>query len=87
MLISASLMPGATDVIDVEPVGKVEHLAEAHLLVRLRRGVSADAAHGSPTHDDTRTAELIGTGGDWAARLAGLAATAALPGGPSVAAR
>jgi tRNA threonylcarbamoyladenosine biosynthesis protein TsaE len=45
--------------------GKVEHLAEAHLLVRLRR-----------LEDDTRTAELIGVGGDWAARLDGFTARA-----------
>jgi tRNA threonylcarbamoyladenosine biosynthesis protein TsaE len=56
--------------------GKVEHLAEAHLLVRLRRLVSADPAQASPTPDDTRTAELIGVGGDWGARLDGFAAAA-----------
>jgi len=56
--------------------GKVEHLAEAHLLVRLRRLVDAEPAHASPTPDDTRTAELIGVGGDWAARLDGFHATA-----------
>ena len=44
--------------------GLVEQLADAHLLVRLDR---AD--------DDRRTAELTGSGGDWAQRLAGLALT------------
>ena len=38
--------------------GKVERLADAHLVVRLERH-----------DDDTRTAELVGVGGDWPARL------------------
>ncbi len=38
--------------------GKVEQLSDAHLLIRLHR-----------REDDTRTAELIGVGGDWADRL------------------
>lgn len=38
--------------------GKVEQLADAHLLVRISRH-----------DDDTRTAELSGVGGDWAHRL------------------
>lgn len=42
--------------------GKVEQLAEAHLLVRLTRG-----------DDDVRTASLIGVGPTWADRLARLA--------------
>jgi tRNA threonylcarbamoyladenosine biosynthesis protein TsaE len=41
--------------------GKVEQLNDAHLVVRLRR-----------RDDDTRTAELIGVGGDWSDRLAHL---------------
>jgi tRNA threonylcarbamoyladenosine biosynthesis protein TsaE len=39
--------------------GMVEHLAEAHLLVRIDR-----------RDDDTRVVELRGRGGDWAERLA-----------------
>jgi tRNA threonylcarbamoyladenosine biosynthesis protein TsaE len=38
--------------------GKVEQLSDAHLMVRLRR-----------REDETRTAELIGVGGDWPRRL------------------
>ncbi len=38
--------------------GKVEQLADTHLLVRISRH-----------DDDTRTAELGGVGGDWAERL------------------
>jgi tRNA threonylcarbamoyladenosine biosynthesis protein TsaE len=38
--------------------GKVEQLADAHLLVRLRR-----------REDDTREVELVGVGGDWPRRL------------------
>lgn len=41
--------------------GKVEHLAEAHLEIRLRR-----------RDDDVREAELLASGGDWADRLAPL---------------
>jgi tRNA threonylcarbamoyladenosine biosynthesis protein TsaE len=41
--------------------GRVEQLADAHLLVRLRR-----------RDDDTRTVELVGFGGDWGRRLASL---------------
>ncbi len=48
--------------------GLVEHLADAWLEVRLDR--SSDA-------DDTRTAELVGHGGDWAQRLATLTAATA----------
>jgi len=50
--------------------GLVEHLTDAWLEVRLDR--SSDA-------DDTRAAELVGHGGDWAQRLATLAAAAARP--------
>jgi len=39
--------------------GLVERLADAHLLVRLARAATGDE----------RTAELIGSGGDWAQRL------------------
>jgi tRNA threonylcarbamoyladenosine biosynthesis protein TsaE len=42
--------------------GKVEQLADAHLEVRIER-----------RDDDVRTVELVGHGGDWADRLAGLA--------------
>jgi tRNA threonylcarbamoyladenosine biosynthesis protein TsaE len=38
--------------------GKVEQLADAHLLVRLSR-----------REDDTREVELVGMGGDWTRRL------------------
>jgi tRNA threonylcarbamoyladenosine biosynthesis protein TsaE len=38
--------------------GKVEQLSDSHLLVRLERH-----------DDDSRTAELIGVGGDWSRRL------------------
>jgi tRNA threonylcarbamoyladenosine biosynthesis protein TsaE len=38
--------------------GKVEQLSDAHLVVRLHR-----------RDDDTRTAELVGVGGDWSDRL------------------
>ncbi len=48
--------------------GLVEHLTDAWLEVRLDR--SSDA-------DDTRTAELVGHGGDWARRLATLTAAPA----------
>jgi tRNA threonylcarbamoyladenosine biosynthesis protein TsaE len=41
--------------------GKVEQLAEAHLLVRLER-----------RDDDSRVADLVGHGGDWADRLTSL---------------
>jgi tRNA threonylcarbamoyladenosine biosynthesis protein TsaE len=40
--------------------GLVEHLAEAHLLVRIDR----------PDGGETRVVELVGRGGDWARRLA-----------------
>jgi tRNA threonylcarbamoyladenosine biosynthesis protein TsaE len=50
--------------------GLVEHLADAWLEVRIDR--SSDA-------DDTRTAELVGHGGDWRERLTGLAAAAIRP--------
>lgn len=50
--------------------GLVEHLTDAWLEVRLDR--SSDA-------DDTRTAELVGHGGDWAQRLATLTAAATQP--------
>ena len=40
--------------------GMVEHLADAHLLVRIDR----------PGDDDTRVVELVGRGGDWPERLA-----------------
>jgi len=43
--------------------GKVEQLTDAHLEIRLER---AD-------DDETRTATLVPHGGDWAARLAGMA--------------
>ncbi len=46
--------------------GKVEHLADAHLEVRIER-----------RDDDVRVVDLIGHGGDWAGRLAGLAVTPA----------
>jgi len=39
--------------------GKVEQLADAHLRVRIER-----------RDDDSRLVELVGSGGDWAARLA-----------------
>jgi tRNA threonylcarbamoyladenosine biosynthesis protein TsaE len=42
--------------------GKVEHLADAHLLVRL-----------TPGDGEVRVAELAGTGGDWPRRLGPLA--------------
>jgi tRNA threonylcarbamoyladenosine biosynthesis protein TsaE len=42
--------------------GKVEQLAEAHLLIRMRR-----------RDDDSRVLSLIGYGSDWDRRLAGLA--------------
>lgn len=45
--------------------GLVEQLADAHLLVRLDR-----------SDDDVRTAELVGSGGDWAQRLAGFTSRA-----------
>ena len=45
--------------------GLVEQLADAHLLVRLDRAVDREE----------RTAELVGSGGDWAQRLAGLGLT------------
>jgi tRNA threonylcarbamoyladenosine biosynthesis protein TsaE len=44
--------------------GLVEQLADAHLLVRLERA-----------EDDRRTAELVGSGGDWAQRLVELGLT------------
>ncbi len=47
--------------------GKVEHLADAHLLVRLSR-----------RDDDTRTAALEPTGSDWAVRVRELLASAGL---------
>ena len=47
--------------------GKVEHLADAHLLVRLNRH-----------DDDTRTAVLKPTGSDWAVRVRELLASAGL---------
>lgn len=65
--------------------GKVERLAEAHLLIRLRRpdggagetpaapSSGAEAAEGPSDGSETRTAELVGVGGDWEQRLAGLA--------------
>jgi tRNA threonylcarbamoyladenosine biosynthesis protein TsaE len=43
--------------------GKVEQLAEAHLLIRLER-----------RDDDSRLAELVGCGDDWSERLAPLRA-------------
>ena len=55
--------------------GKVERLAEAHLLVRLRR--PDGAAPSSSDDGETRTAELVGVGGDWAQRLGELASTVA----------
>ena len=45
--------------------GLVEQLADAHLLIRLERAVDREE----------RTAELVGSGGDWAQRLAGLGLT------------
>ena len=67
--------------------GKVERLAEAHLLIRLRRpdggstpaGPSAgpEAAERSGDGAETRTAELVGVGEDWAQRVARLTATLA----------
>jgi tRNA threonylcarbamoyladenosine biosynthesis protein TsaE len=45
--------------------GKVEHLADARLEVRLHR-----------RDDDTRQVELVGLGGDWSDRLTGLAGKA-----------
>jgi len=45
--------------------GLVEQLADAHLLVRLSRDEAGEQ----------RTAELVGSGGDWAQRVAGLALT------------
>jgi tRNA threonylcarbamoyladenosine biosynthesis protein TsaE len=48
--------------------GKVEQLADAHLEVRIER-----------RDDDVRLVELIGHGGDWGDRLAGLALTPARP--------
>jgi tRNA threonylcarbamoyladenosine biosynthesis protein TsaE len=45
--------------------GLVEQLADAHLLVRLDRAAAGDE----------RTAELVGSGGDWAQRVAGLGLT------------
>jgi tRNA threonylcarbamoyladenosine biosynthesis protein TsaE len=47
--------------------GKVEHLAEAHLLVRLHRSPEGEG----------RAAQLVGVGGDWAARLTQLSTTVA----------
>src|SRR5262249_54274034 len=41
--------------------GKVEHLADAHLLIQLERH-----------EDDSRTATLLGVDGDWARRVADL---------------
>lgn len=41
--------------------GKVEQLAEAHLLIRLER-----------RDDDSRLAELVGFGGEWTVRLTAL---------------
>lgn len=58
--------------------GKVERLAEAHLLVRLRRvhggttPASAEGADPGTAEPDARSAELIGVGGDWAQRLPAL---------------
>jgi tRNA threonylcarbamoyladenosine biosynthesis protein TsaE len=49
--------------------GKVERLAEAHLLIRLRRP-GGDTPFGEAP--EIRHAELVGVGGDWAQRLAGL---------------
>jgi tRNA threonylcarbamoyladenosine biosynthesis protein TsaE len=51
--------------------GKVERLAGAHLLVRLRRA-GGGTEPTSAEAGDPRTAELIGVGGDWADRLAGI---------------
>jgi tRNA threonylcarbamoyladenosine biosynthesis protein TsaE len=48
--------------------GKVEQLAEAHLLVRIER-----------RDDDSRVAELVPHGSDWSERLAGLAASVPAP--------
>ena len=48
--------------------GKVEQLADAHLRVRIDR-----------RDDDTAVVELVGHGGDWADRLAGLAGKPADP--------
>jgi tRNA threonylcarbamoyladenosine biosynthesis protein TsaE len=53
--------------------GKVERLAEAHLLVRLRRPGGGP----EPASDETRTAELLGVGGDWIDRLHALESTVA----------
>jgi len=44
--------------------GLVERLAQDHLEIRLQRGAV----------DDSRTAEVVATGGRWVRRLAGLAA-------------
>jgi len=50
-------LPGSVTVVEWGH-GLVEQLADAHLLVRLDRAA-----------DDRRTAELAGSGGDWAQRL------------------
>jgi tRNA threonylcarbamoyladenosine biosynthesis protein TsaE len=42
--------------------GMVEHLADAHLLVRIDR----------PADDEVRVVELVGRGGDWPERLAAM---------------
>ena len=56
--------------------GKVERLAEAHLLIRLRRPDGDTPAQNGPQtrsgEPDARYAEIIGVGGDWAQRLAQL---------------
>lgn len=56
--------------------GKVERLADAHLLVRLRRA-GGGAEPSSVEGGDPRTAELIAVGGDWAHRLPAIERTAA----------
>jgi tRNA threonylcarbamoyladenosine biosynthesis protein TsaE len=51
-------LPGSVTVVEWGH-GLVEQLADAHLLVRLERAAAGDE----------RTAELVGSGGDWAQRL------------------
>lgn len=56
--------------------GKVERLADAHLLVRLRRA-GGDTTPPPLEGADPRTVELIGVGGDWPQRVAELLAAVA----------